>query len=469
MKIALPLNGKMSFRSFHTETFIHDLRANGITPHYFIPQRFFKDGPLGENYSPFDIEACLAPYAHSRVAHWCSMFRKFVLPTESTRMHFKNRLFDAVSKPELGAYWPGLLALGSLDLVRHFTWLAPFVQRHECKITRVACHAPRLKALGAELVFTPGVGSEDFLAEAVFAREAQRMGLPVVSGVSNYDNVVGRGYPGFMPTLFLVWSRRMAEDAMKLMDIPAQRIVVTGPVQFDRYAHPLKLSREEFLRAKGLDPSRKTLFYAGSPLVTSYYDFLKVVQKRLMTDGKLRDYNVVVRPTPHAKVLSWHGMTILKEMIQHIPGMYYSDPQKFSPDSFMPVSGATPDAELDELHYLFRYSDVLVNQFSTVSLEAAINDLPVIHIGYDDFTFGLRYTSYVKYCEQMTHNRREDRLKAARIARSEDDLVRLIDQYMTDRTLDQEARRHFALLECEYLDGKSGQRTSEALHQVVRH
>jgi CDP-glycerol glycerophosphotransferase (TagB/SpsB family) len=107
---------------------------------------------------------------------------------------------------------------------------------------------------------------------------------------------------------------------------------------------------------------------------------------------------------------------------------------------------------------LLRYSDVMVNYFSTISLEAAICDLPVIHAGYDTYTFGQRFSVTTGFLQRQTHNRRKLRLAASKVAKSEMELIRSIDEYLSDRTLDQNARREYAVSECGELDGQAGVR-----------
>jgi len=90
-----------------------------------------------------------------------------------------------------------------------------------------------------------------------------------------------------------------------------------------------------------------------------------------------------------------------------------------------------------------------------MGLEAAICNLPVIHIGYDAYTFGMRFGVTTGFQQRMTHNRRKLRLKGSKVAKSEKELLIYIDQYLTDRSLDSEDRYEYAVSECGDLDGQS--------------
>ena len=123
--------------------------------------------------------------------------------------------------------------------------------------------------------------------------------------------------------------------------------------------------------------------------------------------------------------------------------------------------------EQDELNYLLRYSDVLINNFSTMGLEAAICDLPTIYVGYDAYTFGVRFGVTTRFQQRMTHNRRPLRLRASKVATSEEELWLHIEQYLSDRTIDREARQEYAISECGELDGNATGRLMQMINTHI--
>lgn len=310
-----------------------------------------------------------------------------------------------------------------------------------------------------QCVLTPGMGNYNFWNEGNFALEAQRMRIPAFAAITNYDNIVNMGYRAFEPTCLGVWSEHMADEVIKLHRYPAKRLEVIGPVQYDRYTQPLQISREEFLRSIHLDPSQKTIFFAGGVNINHYFEIYRLFvegKERIWKDG----FNFIVRPQPHAKLLDSPGWRIIEKLFTQ-SGVYVSNP-----GSIDAIGDRTQELRLDlglddgvdELHCLLRYSDVLINNFSTMGLEAAICDLPTIHIGYDAYTFGVRFGVTTGFQRRMTHNRKPMRLKASKVAKSEKDLLEYIGQYLSDRNLDSEARYEYAVSECGELDGHAASR-----------
>lgn len=467
MLVAIPLYGKMAFRSFHTLNFITRLMNRGLKPVYYIDGKYLTQELSKDQYSELFYKNYKKLYDSKPILKFLSELRRFIVHTETTQLRFRDSLWDKFifsDKPILFS----VSYIVAIEILRRIRLFASLFVKIENSLAKTSYHIQDLKKREINCVLTPGVGSYGFLYEGLFALEAQRAGIRVVSSISNYDNIINRGYRNFMPTCLAVWSKQMAEEAIRLIDIPAKKIEITGPVQFDRYFSEPPVSREEFLRSRNLDPKKKTIFFAGGTPVTQYYDFFKFAKKYFMANGKMKDFNLVIRPVPHNKVLSWYGMDVLIELLSKTPGIYVSDPRRFSPDSFMPIAGISSDIELDELHCLFKYSDILINIYSTVSLEAAINDLPTIHIGYETFSYGLRYPSYVGFHQRMTHNRRKLRLAAARIARSDEELIKYVEMYIKDRSIDKAERYEYALSECGYLDGRATERLATILNKFTK-
>lgn len=261
----------------------------------------------------------------------------------------------------------------------------------------------------------------------------------------------------------------MADEAMKLHGLPTGKIEITGPVQYDRFMQPLPMEREAFLRSINLDPNRKTIFFAGGVNVTRYFEMY-----RLFVEGKERVWseptNLVVRPYPHVKLLGSPEWQSLLKLFEE-GGVYISNA-----GSVDASGGRTEELRLDlgfeegpdELSYLLWYGDVMINPFSTISLEAAICDLPVIHLGYDTHTYGHTFDMTTTFQQRMTHNRKPLRLAASKVARSEVELITFIDQYLADRSLDREARHKYAVSECGELDGQAGVRLTEMIKSRMK-
>ena len=133
-----------------------------------------------------------------------------------------------------------------------------------------------------------------------------------------------------------------------------------------------------------------------------------------------------------------------------------------------PGEGLDDELSLDDarlLGGLLKHCDVLVNVFSTTTLEAFLLDRPVVmalpdpNMGeYDRISQAdpRRWNAFAHLKPLVDSG-------AARVARSHDELVEQVRAYLADPSLDRERRRQMADLECGPMDGHAGERTARLL------
>lgn len=457
INVAIPLYGKMSARALHQPFFRQELEKRNFHPLYFlnpIHLELFDFDP--DQYFELNIKEHEKYYVDHYILQQLRMLRRFVVVTETTDMRFREmiqtKLFDATLF--------GMSAqMTFVNIIRRIGGIGALLAWAERKFYTPHIYDRQFDELDIQCVLTPGMGNYGFWQEGSFALEAQHRRIPAFAMIANYDNLVNMGYRGFTPKCLAVWSKQMADEAIRLHGFSAKQVEVTGPVQYDRYIRALPLGRDEFLESINLDPKRKTILFAGGVNINHYFDMYRVFveQKNKVWHEQ---FNLVVRPYPHVKLLGSLAWQVLEKLFID-SGAYLSNPGSIdgsgdrSAELRMDFSF---ENEVDELTYLLRYSDVMVNYFSTIGLEAAICDLPVIHVAYDAFAHGQNFGVTSAFLQRQTHNRRPLRLAAARVVRNETELFAALDTYLKDRGLDKEARRIYAESECGVLDGNSSSR-----------
>lgn len=462
IKIGIPLHGKMAARTFHQPSFRQNLVQSGLKPLYFIVGYYLQ----ALNFDPgqyFELHGDVyeKQYQEHFLLQQLKLLRRFSVVTETTDMRFRevieSKLFDAT----LLGMAAQMTYVGSIRRIPQVGKLLAWLERN---LYATHAHDSVLKEQGVQCVLVPGMGNFGFWNEGNFAIEAQQLGIPAFAAITNYDNIVNMGYRSFNPACLGVWSRQMADEAMKLHGFTAKQIEITGPVQYDRFMKPLPMERDEFLRSIGLDPDKKTVLFAGGVNINHYFDMYRVLVGQ--RDKVWHEpFNLVIRPYPHVKLMGSPVWLVLEELLKKA-GVYISNPGSIDASGDRTAEFRLDFAfgdEADELNFLLRYSDVMVNYFSTIGLEAAICDLPVIHVGYDAFAHGQRFGVTSAFLQRQTHNRRPLRLAAARVARNEQELFGFLEDYLSDPTLERDARRVYAESECGELDGRAGVRLAEMI------
>ena len=109
---------------------------------------------------------------------------------------------------------------------------------------------------------------------------------------------------------------------------------------------------------------------------------------------------------------------------------------------------------------MLRQSDVLLTEYSTLVIEAAIFDKPIINVGFGRY----RNTNKpISYLETFTHIQRILKTQASRNAYSFDDLCKMLSLYLQDPSQDRQYRTVLAEQEVEINKGYAGRAIGDYL------
>jgi hypothetical protein len=335
-------------------------------------------------------------------------------------------------------------------LLRRFPRLRRLILRWEHLILR----DKRLDALLSRepvdliLLGSPGYAAQD----ALLLHAAVRRRIPVAAAVLSWDNLSSKGFMNPQPDRLLVWSDHMRREAIELNEMPPERITVTGAPHYDIYASASRFgSRAENLRSLGLNPECRLIFY-GTNHAGFFPDEIEVVKRvvRWVQEDSLGvPCQLWIRLHPQAvagpyKVLIAQYRDLVSERVK----------VEFPPvqDSRLPWD--LPEGDLEHLVRLLRDADVVINTASTLAIDAAIFDRPVICIAYDP-AGGLPYDRSVRRYYGYTHMSHVVRAGAVQLAGSPDELRHKIVAYLERPDLDRMGRRRIVEQQFGQIDGRS--------------
>lgn len=318
-------------------------------------------------------------------------------------------------------------------------------------------HADIFERHRPDLVVTTSPGW--FFPDAVVLREAQARAIPTACVLLSWDNPTSKGYRGAMPDLVLTWSKTMSRQVVEHHDVPERRVEVAGVPHFDHYVRAGALpSREGICAELGLDAQRRiVLFAASSPGL--YRESTRVAARLAdaIESGELgAAAQLVVRVHPLA-FRSDHGDALheWEAFAARHPLVRVQFPEVLSTRLRCDMSRA--DAR--RLGALIRHCDVLVNVFSTTTLEACLADRPVVLLTAASATSDEPGTfEHTRDYETFEHMRTLVGARAARVARSLDEMVAHVRSYLADPSLEREGRAAVAAAELGPTDGRAGER-----------
>ena len=294
---------------------------------------------------------------------------------------------------------------------------------------------------------------------------ARLLGIPTVTFIFSWDNLTSKGRIAAPFDHYFVWSDLMRRELLQFYpDVSADRIHLVGTPQFEPYADSgLLWSREEFFRRVGADPTRRLICYSGNDTMNCPMDQdLVRVLMTLIRSGRIEGSpQVLLRPAPVDDGKRYD------EMRRDFPELIYQPPAWLHtrPGSWDYVLPSAEDVQF--LANLTHHSDMNVNFGSTMALDFALRDKPVVIAAFDvsdPLPHGM--PSY-DYCMHFDHYRPVETLGAARFARSVASFAEYINAYLANPALDREGRRSLVDTEVGAPIGQSNTRIVQALLQIA--
>jgi hypothetical protein len=235
---------------------------------------------------------------------------------------------------------------------------------------------PRLQKLSPEL-FVSG-GPETFY-DLPWLLAAGLLGIPRAIWIRSWDNITSKIAALPDVELFLVWSDLMEQELRRYFpEYTDRKIIRVGALQFDGHRDPSNIiPREEFCRKMGLEPERPILLYCtgGPHICRNEHLVIHDLQE------SIRELSRPYRPQLLIRLHPYFWNTDL-QVYDNIRGAAIWPRQE---DAFNMVGGSTTGL-LDDYRIMlssFYHQSVNINIASTVTLDSAIFDRPIVNIAYD--------------------------------------------------------------------------------------
>jgi hypothetical protein len=290
----------------------------------------------------------------------------------------------------------------------------------------------------------------------------QHLGIPTLAHVLSFDNLTSRGYiPVAGYDRFLVWNSGMADELHRFYDIDPSRITVTGTPQFDFHVDPrYRWPREETVRRLGLDPGRPYLVYCANHrgITPNEPDLVDHILRVAAADPILSGYDWVVRVHPLDRYSRW---TRLQE---RTPRLRLDHPWKRDD---VTAHWALPTAEeVAHLGNTLRHAAGVVTVASTIALDSAIVDTPVVGVGFHPAATAME-SQFYHDAHWSHHYRPISESGAVPIAGDLTELVTLLREAVTSPNARRAARRDLAERMCGPVDGGAADRIAAAIDATV--
>jgi hypothetical protein len=331
------------------------------------------------------------------------------------------------------------------------------------RLPEIAQYQKLLQSIGPSVVFC---SNQRALATLPLVLASKLLGIPTVSFVFSWDNLTSKGRIAAPFDHYFVWSRHMREELLKYYDdVAADHVHIVGTPQFDPYADKSILwSRNEFCRRINADPGRPLICYSGGDSTTTPEDpkHVAILMGLIRSGAIVGNPQVVLRPAPVD-----HGSRY-DEVRRTYPELVYCPPAWMHTEPLTWLASIPLPEDVQFLANLTQHADLNINMASTMTLDYAIHDKPVINIAFDassppPFKVPV-WDLYYRY----EHYRPVVELGSARFARSPAELAAHVNAYLENPSLDQEGRRRLTALQIGFPLGLSAQHAMDALRAIAR-
>lgn len=356
----------------------------------------------------------------------------------------------------LAGRWGRLLSYGLLELdARLFAdpnAFAEMERRERELLLREYPHAAEyerlLRAHAPDLVVSSLPHGHEEAPPAIVAKHLR---IRTAAWVSSWDNLTSK--PAYYTAYdhYFVWSDTMRGELRRYYpESLGATVDAPGVPHFDWYrSGSMRLPREEHCAAYGLDPSRPVVLYgAATPHLSPAEPLIveRLAQDLESLEGRPQ---LLVRLHPGDSGSRFQGLNVAIQ----VPGRRGEGS----------LGGYCPTVEENrELVSTVAHADVVVNLASTLTLDAAVCDRPVVNVAYD-LSPGKPFQALAEQFYTYDHYRTVVETGAVRLARSPGELAAHVSAYLRDPALDREGRRRLVDLWCGPVDGGAGHRLASAL------
>lgn len=299
-----------------------------------------------------------------------------------------------------------------------------------------------------------------------FLREAHRRKIPSAMTVIGWDNPSAFGLPGADVDYANVWSDIHRHELRDGLDWPDDKIHVGGMPLYDGYiSKTWEMPREEYFALHGLDPNKKLIAYAATALsISPNLHIVEALMKIIAGNQLSTPSQLLIRLHPnHFKSQAYYQEEREKiyEITKNQPDIHVVAPKA--------LSGGLPrysGEDFPEKASMLAHCDVMVTIYSTMVVEAALQDKPVISVCIDSPTgWGNGFWVPLHEVPSWPTASRVEKAGATLSAFTEDELVADLNAYLQHPELHRENRSAFVKQELTFLHGEA---TAESANYLLK-
>ena len=434
-----------------------------------IAQRFARPGLIFEGLRL--REANKFATTHQPRIQWLLAYLRRVggswrINTEAMDSHIWEVWVENGWKFRLGIWIPAAL---TILMLRTFAFARNFLVRMQNRlIPSPNLYADLFASQKPDLLIASTAG---WRLDRYLLREATLHNVPSMAAIVGWDNPSSYAIRGARMDYATCWSQLQKDELVYGSDWDPARVHIGGIPSYDGYFRKQwQLSKADYFKLHHLDPHRKLISYACSFVhFAPNYPNVEALAKLVSSDALVEPSQLLIRLHPsHFQ----DKPRIFAEERERIFALekQYPNVHVVKPVALGGSLGYYGGEDMDEKSSMMAHSDVLVTVYSTMVVETAVHDTPIVAAVIDTPRGWNKKGKFSLSLKEIgnwpTHKRFRD-AKAGRVAQNEIELCEILNLYLKNPALDSAERRKFIEDEITYTDGTSGKRTAEFILSIV--
>lgn len=326
-----------------------------------------------------------------------------------------------------------------------------------------------------DVVITPTIGLDP--RDTPILQAAKRRGIPSLTFVASWDNVfkmerlLAKGHSGTtkaaggayaLPDYFAFWNTMNQEHTLRIFpQVDPASTRITGPPRFDYFSQTDRIpTKSALLNFLGFTDTAGPLIH-GATTELYPFDYILAGLNAARTAGALPgNLNLYASVHPGGDI-SKHQYAPFNVQVKYSFGRREQAPH---PDfAYLPTAEQTY-----LLIALFKHTNVLVNQSSTVAIESMAADVPVINVKYGKRWDWWRWYRSMVYRDFKEHYRSITEEGGTRIVSNDEGLIDAVQHYLENPESEREQRHKTIKKMITYTDGSCSRRLLDFAKEIAR-
>lgn len=398
--------------------------------------------------------------------YWSNFIRRVGtsnrINTEAMDSHIRQVETEAVGSQRILA----LLARGAILLMRHSKKARQALVRWQMRFTP-DIYGDLFEKYKPDLLVSATYGWRN---DRWLLREAVKHGVKTGTVIVGWDNPSSYGIPAAPLDFVTCWSEIQKQELVDGSDWDPEKVNIGGIPSYDGYfSKEWLIPRDEYFKMHNLDPKRKLITYASS-FITFAPNYLNIeaLANLVAHDHLAEPCQLLIRLHPNhfmEEPLYADEGSRVRALARSLPNVHVVEPVALGGDL-----GYYSGEDMPEKTSMMAYSEVFTTVYSTMCVETAIHERPIVSVCLDTpggwnkaHKFSLKLS---KIGDWPTHQRFRQ-AGAGRVALNEDQLREHLNTYLRDPSLDAEKRSKFIAEEITFTDGSAGKRTADYLFSLL--